>query len=141
MTVSEVAQMKLNADWVVLSACNTAGHGGSSRQSGITGLAGAFLFAGARSLLVSHWTVLSDASTELVSRTLVNSLRGKAGGAEAHRQAIVAMLSGETTAHFKHPLSWGAFSVIGDGGTYRPQKAKAIREKSTPKQCQWRKSR
>ena len=60
--------MKLNADWVVLSACNTAAGGGEGAEA-LSGLARAFFYAGARALLVSHWAVYSTAATELTTKT------------------------------------------------------------------------
>lgn len=69
LTESEVAQLKLNADWVVLSACNTAA-GDKPGAEALSGLARAFFYAGARALLVSHWSVASDAATA------VNLFRG-----------------------------------------------------------------
>jgi CHAT domain-containing protein len=51
---------KLDADWVILSACNTAAGGASDNAEALSGLARAFFYAGARSLLVSHWAVYSD---------------------------------------------------------------------------------
>src|SRR5215831_5444578 len=62
LTASEVAQLKLNADWVVLSACNTVA-GGKPGAEALSGLVRAFFYAGARSVLVTHWSVLSDAAT------------------------------------------------------------------------------
>jgi CHAT domain-containing protein len=59
LTTSKIATLKLNADWVVLSACNTAA-GNAPDAEALSGLASAFLFAGARSLLVTHWRVDSD---------------------------------------------------------------------------------
>jgi CHAT domain-containing protein len=56
LTASEVAQLKLNADWVVLSACNTIA-GDKVGAEALSGLAWAFFYAGARALLVSHWAV------------------------------------------------------------------------------------
>jgi CHAT domain-containing protein len=66
LTASEVAQLKLNADWVVLSACNTADKPGAEALSG---LARAFFYAGARALLVSHGSVDSEAATRLTTST------------------------------------------------------------------------
>jgi CHAT domain-containing protein len=63
LTADEIAGLRLNADWVVLSACNTVGPLGR----GLSGLARAFLFAGAKALLVSHWYVASDATSGLIS--------------------------------------------------------------------------
>ena len=56
LTSSEVAQLKLNADWVVLSACNTIA-GDKPGAEALSGLARSFFYAGARALLVSHWAV------------------------------------------------------------------------------------
>ena len=68
LTASEVAQLKLNADWVVLSACNTAA-GDRPGAEALSGLARAFFYAGARALLVSHWPVQSAAAVKLTTRT------------------------------------------------------------------------
>ena len=56
LTASEIATLKLDSDWVILSACNTAAAGSANAES-LSGLARAFFSAGARSLLVSHWAV------------------------------------------------------------------------------------
>ena len=71
LTASEIAQLKLDADWVVLSACNTAA--GESDRPGteaLSGLARAFFYAGSRALLVSHWAVNSDATVRLITKAL-----------------------------------------------------------------------
>ncbi|MBI3515281.1 MAG: CHAT domain-containing protein, partial [Proteobacteria bacterium] len=67
LTASKVATLKLNADWVVLSACNTAAADGTPDAGGLSGLAKAFFYAGARSVLVSHWSVPSKATVKLVT--------------------------------------------------------------------------
>ena len=53
LSASEIARLKLDADWVILSACNTAA-GEAKGAAALSGLARAFFYAGARSLLVSH---------------------------------------------------------------------------------------
>src|SRR6185312_8172839 len=68
LTASEVAQLKLNADWVVLSACNTAA-GERPGAEALSGLARAFFYAGARALLVSHWGIDSKAAARLTTST------------------------------------------------------------------------
>src|SRR5437763_13049626 len=86
LTASEVALLKLNADWVVLSACNTAA-GDKPGAEALSGLARAFFYAGARALLVSHWSVDSQAATRLTTATFDNMKRdAKAGRAEALRR-------------------------------------------------------
>ena len=66
LTASEIAALKLDADWVILSACNTAGGCGENAEA-LSGLARAFFYAGARALLVSHWEVGSDAAVKLTT--------------------------------------------------------------------------
>ena len=74
LTASEVAQLELDADWVVLSACNTtAGEKGDAEA--LSGLARAFFYAKARALLVSHWYVNSDAAVKLTTRASLSSAR------------------------------------------------------------------
>ena len=61
LTASEIAALKLDADWFILSACNTAA-GNTNNAEALSGLARAFIYAQARALLVSHWAVNSDAA-------------------------------------------------------------------------------
>ena len=83
-----MAQLKLNADWVILSACNTAAADGTPGARGLSGLAKAFFYAGSRALLVSHWPVDSDAAVALTTRMLAAAKTGLTR-AEAHRQAMI----------------------------------------------------
>jgi CHAT domain-containing protein len=69
LTASEITALKLDADWVILSACNTAG-GADENAEALSGTARAFFYAGARALLVSHWEVGSDAAVKLITKTL-----------------------------------------------------------------------
>jgi tetratricopeptide (TPR) repeat protein len=115
LTASEVAQLKLNADWVVLSACNTAA-GDKPGAEALSGLARAFFYAGARALLVSHWSVASDAATQLTTSTfdIIKSDPG-IGRAEALRQAMLAYMNDKSSPLHAYPGYWGPFSVIGEG--------------------------
>lgn len=112
LDASEIAAMKLNADLVVLSACNTAG-GGRLGGEALTGLAESFFFAGARSLVVSHWQVPSAATAQLMG-TMFGRLGPelKGGASAALKEAQAQMISQQKTAH---PFFWAAFVVIGDG--------------------------
>ncbi len=110
---SEIASMRLNADLVVLSACNTAGGSGRFGGDALSGLAESFFFAGARNLLVSHWQVPSAATTQLMTglfETIGSNL--EKGASPALRAAQMKMTSVEKTAH---PFFWGAFVLVGDG--------------------------
>jgi CHAT domain-containing protein len=93
LTASEVAQLKLNADWVVLSACNTAA-GDKPGAEALSGLTRAFFYAGARALLVSHWSVDSEAATRLTTSSfdVIKSTPG-IGRAEALRRAMLAYMN------------------------------------------------
>jgi CHAT domain-containing protein len=115
LTASEVAQLKLNADWVVLSACNTIA-GDKPGAEALSGLSRAFFYAGARALLVSHWAVDSAAATRLATATF-DKLAGdaKLGRAEALTLAMQDYLKDGSAAHYAYPAMWGAFSVVGDG--------------------------
>ena len=115
LTASEVAELELAADWVVLSACNTAaGQGGDAEA--LSGLARAFFHAGARALLVSHWEVNSLAAVKLSTAAFAALADRRASGrAEAMRQAMLSMIeSGE--AFEAHPSNWAPFVVVGEGG-------------------------
>lgn len=112
LTASEAAQLKLDADWVLLSACNTAASDGTPDAEGLSGLANGFLYAGARALLVSHWRVSSEATTKLVAETVAAYAKSpQAGKAMALRAAMLAMMD---KPEYAHPYYWAAFSVIGD---------------------------
>ena len=114
LSASEVASLKLDADWVVLSACNTAA--GSARDAeALSGLARAFIYAGARSLLVSHWAVPSAATAKLVSTAVGATARDKRlGRAESLRRAMLAMID-KGERHEAHPSYWAPFIVVGEG--------------------------
>ena len=115
LTASEVAQLKLNADFVILSACNTAAGDGKAGGKALSGLARAFLYAGSRSLLVSHWYVNSRAAVDLVTEMFreleADPLMGRA---EALRRAMAAQV---TQGGFRaHPSYWAPFVIVGEGG-------------------------
>jgi CHAT domain-containing protein len=120
LTASKIATFKLNADWVVLSACNTAASDGTADAGGLSGLAKAFFYAGARSLLVSHWPVPSRATVKLVAGTFDMLKHDPTiGRAEALRRAEMAMLDPSNPPEFAHPLAWAAFVLAGEGGAGR----------------------
>jgi CHAT domain-containing protein len=115
LTASEIAQLKLNAEWVLLSACNTAS-GDTPNADGLSGLAKAFFYAGSRALLVSHWPVVSDATVTLITRMfemLAND--NTVGRSEALRQSMLSMMNDNTQAHRSHPAFWAPFVVVGEG--------------------------
>jgi CHAT domain-containing protein/tetratricopeptide (TPR) repeat protein len=116
LTASKVAELKLNADWVVHSACNTAA-GDKLGAEALSGLARAFFYAGARALLVSYWPVYSDAAVRLTTRAFVQMERD-AGvtRAEAMRRSMVALMDDASEEDNAHPSVWAPFVLVGEGG-------------------------
>jgi CHAT domain-containing protein/Tfp pilus assembly protein PilF len=119
LTASKIATLKLNADWVVLSACNTAGQNGTPDAGGLSGLAKAFFYAGARSLLVSHWAVWSKATVKLVTGVFEAQRKDPGiGRAEALRRAEISMLDPNEPPEFAHPFAWAPFVLAGADGSH-----------------------
>jgi CHAT domain-containing protein len=115
LTASEVTTLKLNADWVILSACNTASGDGYGEPS-LSGLARAFFYAGARSLLASHWPVLD----EVASRLTVDAIKRQrqdpnVSRAEALQAAMIDIRNSPDNPAFAHPAAWAPFSLVGEG--------------------------
>ncbi|HEY7843399.1 MAG TPA: CHAT domain-containing tetratricopeptide repeat protein [Bradyrhizobium sp.] len=118
LTSSEVAQLKLNADFVVLSACNTIA-GDKPGAEALSGLARSFFYAGARALLVTHWSVDSDAATRLTTSTFdLLKADPTLGRAEALRRAMLAYLNDKSSPRNAYPALWGPFALIGEGATH-----------------------
>lgn len=114
LTASEVAQLKLSADWIVLSACNTIA-GDKPGAEALSGLARAFFYAGARALLVSHWAVDSEAAARLTTSTfdLLKNER-TIGRAEALRRAMLTYVDDTSSPRNAYPAMWGPFALIGE---------------------------
>ncbi|MFQ5842745.1 MAG: CHAT domain-containing protein, partial [Thermodesulfobacteriota bacterium] len=100
----------------ILSACNTALANGSSE--GLSGLVRAFFFAGARSLLVSHWSVDDRATQTLMTEVFRRYAKGKTmARSEVLRRGMLAMMKKAKgkTAYLAHPFSWASFFLVGEG--------------------------
>ena len=114
LSASEIAELKLDADWVILSACNTAA-GGAEGAEALSGVSRAFFYAGARALLVSHWAVYSDATVKLITKALSTMAAEKTvGRAEALRRSMVALIE-QGEPQEAHPAYWAPFVVVGEG--------------------------
>lgn len=121
LTMDKVIALKLDADWVVLSACNTAAGEGAGSEA-VSGLGRAFFFAGARALLVSNWPVDSVASRQLMTDLFKRQQQNQGlAKSEALRQAMLnqvdqgGMREGNTMRYsYAHPLFWAPFVVVGD---------------------------
>ena len=124
LTMEEILGLKLDADWVVLSACNTGAGSGAGAEAA-SGLGRAFFYAGTRAILVTNWSVHSqsarDLTTDLFQRQHADP---KLTRGEALRQAMIALLDGKgytdaggkTVFAYAHPLFWAPYTIIGDGG-------------------------
>jgi CHAT domain len=114
LTASEVTQLDLDADWVVLSACNTAA-GDKGDAEALSGLARAFFYAKARALLVSHWYVSSDAAVKLTTKAFA-ALKAdpKIGRAEALRRSMTQLITKGDPSE-AHPAMWAPFVLVGEG--------------------------
>ena len=119
LTASKVTGLDLDADLVVLSACNSGGPGGGTAGESLSGLARSFFYAGARALMVTHWSVNDQTSAFLVADTLRRLHQGDtSGAAEALRGAELGMINGaghELPANLAHPFYWAPFALIGEG--------------------------
>jgi len=120
LKVDTVLTLKLNADWVVLSACNTAAGEGEGAEA-LSGLGRAFFFAGARALLVSSWPVDSEAARKLMTDLFKQYTQQK----DLSKPKALQMASMNLLQHgapddanskysYAHPLFWAPFSMVGN---------------------------
>jgi CHAT domain-containing protein len=129
LTMSEIFSLRLDADWVVLSACNTAAGGGAGAEA-LSGLGRAFFYAGARALLASSWPVETTSAkaltTDLFRRQAENSDLTRAA---ALRDAMIGLIDGpgyldtegRAVFSYAHPIFWAPFIMIGDPGGEIPR--------------------
>jgi CHAT domain-containing protein len=114
LQASEIAQLKLNADWVVLSACNTAAEEKPGAEA-LSGLARAFFYAGARSLVVSHWSVNDQATAQIMIAMFQATDRDpKLSHAEALQQSMLSFIDDAKSDNHAHPRLWAPFVVVGE---------------------------
>jgi CHAT domain-containing protein len=138
LAASEIAHLKLDADWVILSACNTAAGAATSAET-LSGLARAFIYAQARALLVSHWEVYSDATVKLITTAIREIARdAKVGRAEAMRRSMLTIIE-KGEPHEAHPAYWAPFVVVGEGSQLNEAGSAASAAKSGPRPAHARK--
>ncbi|HVC59378.1 MAG TPA: CHAT domain-containing tetratricopeptide repeat protein [Acetobacteraceae bacterium] len=129
LTASQVVGLDLDADLVILSACNSGGPGGSTAGESLSGLARAFFYAGARALLVTHWSVNDQVAAFLVADTLrrmkENPALGVAGALRNAQLSMLAQAGKGLPPEIAHPFFWAPFAVIGEGGE-RVMNAEAV---------------
>lgn len=126
LTMGEVLGLKLNADWVVLSACNT-GAGDGIGAKAVSGLGRAFFYAGTRGLLVTNWPVETHSAKSLTTGLFERyAANPDIGSGKALQDTIRTMIQGDVRTHptsgtplfsYAHPVFWAPFTFVGDGGT------------------------
>jgi CHAT domain-containing protein len=120
LTSNDILNLNLDADLVILSACNSGGLAGSLAGESLSDLARSFFFAGARSLLITHWAVSDQVGAYLVAETLrrgaENPSLGAAGALHDAQLALLADAGKGLPAEIAHPFYWAPFAVIGNGG-------------------------
>ena len=129
LTMGEILGLKMDADWIVLSACNTAAGQGAGAEA-ISGLGRAFFYAGTRALLVCSWPV-ETSSARLLTTDIFRrqSHNWSLGRDKALQRAMLALIDGEghvdkasgkTVFSYAHPIFLAPFSLVGDGGAGNP---------------------
>jgi CHAT domain-containing protein len=126
LTLDKILALRLNADWIVLSACNTASGQGAGAEA-VSGLGRAFFYAGARALLVSHWPVETTSAraltTNLFRRQQDDPSLSRTQALQQtmnwliDRGTFVDAASGQTVFSYAHPIFWAPFTLIGDGSS------------------------
>jgi CHAT domain-containing protein len=127
LTMGEILRLKLNADWVVLSACNTGAAEGKGAEA-ISGLGQAFFYAGTRALLVSMWPVETTSASKLTTGLFRYQQRDPSlSRARALQKSALALIdgpglkdqaSGKIVASYAHPLFWAPFIIVGESASH-----------------------
>ena len=116
LTASEIANLTVDANLVILSACDTATSDGRISGRGLSGLANAFFFAGARSIAVTQWAVSSTVAQRLGAGLVSQAIASSTGGvAEGLREAMLDYIATAKEDYLANPRFWGAFIIAGDG--------------------------
>jgi CHAT domain-containing protein len=131
LTASDVIGLNLDANVIILSACNSGGPGNSTSGESLSGLARAFFFAGARAMLVTHWSINDQTSAFLVADTLrrlaANEDGGLAGALRAAQLGLLDQAGKGLPANLAHPFFWAPFALIGEGSAQFGQTHTAMR--------------
>jgi CHAT domain-containing protein len=116
--MADVFGLRLNAELVSLSTCNT-GRGSQVKGEGVIGLTRAFMYAGTPAVAVTLWSVESQSAKEL-NVGMYRYLSQGQGRAQALRTIKLAMLRGEKGEEYRDPFFWAPLVVFGDGRTGGP---------------------
>ncbi|WP_295559366.1 CHAT domain-containing tetratricopeptide repeat protein [uncultured Hyphomicrobium sp.] len=116
LAASDVMDLQMDADWVILAACNSAAGNGGNAEA-LSGLAKSFFYAGARSLLASHWAVREDAAATIVADAVrLKAAQPSLSAAGALRSALLPILgSGDPIK--SEPAYWAPLVIVGTGAS------------------------
>jgi CHAT domain-containing protein len=124
LSFSEIYDLRIDADLVILSACDTAGKASeaATREAGVTtggdfaldGLVRAFVGAGGRSVIASHWPVPDDFNA---TQRLISGLFKAPAGTSTATALRAAQADLMNNADTSHPYYWSGFAIIGDGAS------------------------
>ncbi|MCX5855084.1 MAG: CHAT domain-containing protein [Deltaproteobacteria bacterium] len=124
LTMAEIMKLKLDADWVILSACNTGAADGAGAEA-ISGLGRAFFYAGTRAILASMYPVETTSAKKLVTQLFELQKKDRTlTRARALQESMLELInspglidenSGKIVASYAHPLFWAPFVLVGDG--------------------------
>ncbi|MEW5688309.1 MAG: CHAT domain-containing protein [Pseudomonadota bacterium] len=127
LNTSEILDLRIDADLVVLAACDTGGAGAGVDRTGLTGggealggLTRAMIYAGSRALVVSHWSVDSEASVRLMTGLFASGAPTLAEGLQKSQAALQA------DPNHAHPYFWAPFTLVGDGARPMPGLARRV---------------
>jgi hypothetical protein len=121
LSFNEIARLKLNANLVVLSACDTASGirsealaretGQEASGASLEGLVRAFLTARSRAVLATYWSVSAEKDSEIFIEELYKNARNKSisGALQSAQKGLMDI------PKYSHPYYWGAYFVVGDG--------------------------
>ena len=124
LKMAEIMDLKLNADWVVLSACNTGAAEGAGAEA-VSGLGRAFFYSGTRAVLVSMWSVETSSAKKLTTSIFRHQKENPGlSKAQAHQMAMLELIEGpgmrdedgRIIASYAHPFFWAPFIIVGDNG-------------------------
>ena len=110
LTASEIINLNINSDLVILSACNTASSDGKANSEALSGLANSFFYSGAKSLIVTHWSVISKTSVDLMVDTFDFLKESEGDLSAALMKSKIKMLKNPDT---NHPIYWAPYTLVG----------------------------
>lgn len=124
---SEILNLKMDADLVVLAACDTGGGGAGVDRTGLTGggealggLTRAMIYAGSRAMVVSHWSIESESAVRLMTGFFSARTPSMAQSLQASQAALQA------DPRYAHPYFWAPFTLVGDGARSLPAAAQQV---------------